>query len=349
MRTMYVFGLCALVGALLFPGGLFAAHLFLDPDTSTYGRQDTFYVPIRIETHGECVNAVELALAYNPAVLSVQDVVTGDSIITLWTERPTIEKNGAVQTGRVTLSGGIPGGYCGRVEGDPGQTNVLAKLVVTGTPSTAPVGTVATTSIIVEPGAAVYLNDGVGSEAELTVVGTNLLLVAATSSSENVWLGDVRSDTLAPDYFDITLVEGPSAGKREHYIVFNTTDKQSGIDHYEVLETDPNQFGFLIWTAREAHWVVAESPYVLRDQKLRSKIMVKAVDKNGNERVTEYVPPMSFLEEYTRASVLIPSITLLVLVLVALLLLGHLARARRHIEATEEPLLHEEPYDEHQS
>jgi len=62
--------------------------------------------------------------------------------------------------------------------------------------------------------------------------------------------------------------------------VFGTQDKGSGIDHYEVAESD-NPF------VNEANlvWRRAESPELLQDQSGRSTVYVKAVDRDGNVRI----------------------------------------------------------------
>ncbi len=297
-----------------------AAHIFLDYEADSQNLQDTFYIPIRIDTQGECINALRIAVAYDPTQISIVDVSTGDSVLTLWTQTPTVQRVEGKEIGRVVLEGGVPGGYCGRLPGDPGQVNIVAKLVVTGVSDV--VNEIKTTQLIVEPETVVFLNDGRGTEAELTVLGVNLALTQSTTSPDNIWLYDVRSDESAPQFFEIIFVEGPSEGNSKHYIAFNTTDKQSGIDHYEVLETDPDRFGFLSWVSRESYWVQVKSPYVLRDQKLKSKIMVKAVDKNGNERIITYTPQMSVFKEFTSSSNLVFfSVILLVLMLGVLLIL----------------------------
>jgi hypothetical protein len=208
----------------------------------------------------------------------------------------------------------MPGGYCGRVEGDPGLTNILARLVVSAVPSAENTSSTTQASIVVLPETQVILADGAGTIAPLTVQGIDLTLTQTTGASNNIWLTDVKSDMIAPELFDIILVTGPSVGNNKSYITFSTVDKQSGIDHYEVLETDPDRFGILTWVPREAHWVRGDSPYVLRDQKLHSKIMVKAIDKAGNERVVEYEPPMSALTVLTRPLVLIPTMSIVILI-----------------------------------
>jgi hypothetical protein len=85
-------------------------------------------------------------------------------------------------------------------------------------------------------------------------------------------------DTTPPEVFkpEIAEIEG------KKYLLFLTTDKTSGVDYYEVLETKDK---------RQETWKIAKSPYILSDQGFKSKILVKAVDKAGNEQIFEISPP----------------------------------------------------------
>jgi hypothetical protein len=284
--------LCVVLFLYATPLLVFAAEIVLDPAQRQYSWLDTFMVPVRIETGDECINAVSVTVQYDPERLTLIDVGRGSSIITLWTEAPAID----ALKGEIRFSGGVPGGYCGRIAGDPGFTNVLAELAFTGARGDALVDQFDTAIGI--PRAEVLLHDGLGTPVSVATRGATLTLSNSSVQPQDEWLGTVRADTTAPELFDITLGTDPNISGG-HFIVFNTTDKQSGVDHYAVLETDPARFGFLTWTPRAAYWVDAESPYILRDQKLRSKIMVKAIDKAGNERVVEYTPPQPLLAEVT--------------------------------------------------
>jgi hypothetical protein len=328
---MWKYQVALMVAAVLIVHPVHAAQVYLVSPESSVSVHDTFYVPIRIDTQGECINTVDVAVLYDPSVVSVRDVATGNSIITLWAERPEIERdlNGR-ESGRVSFSGGVPGGYCGRVLGDAGLTNTLAELVVTGSATRGGVGT--TTRMFLDPATVLYRNDGAATVVDRTLLGIELAMETSTTSPDDQWLRDVQSDTVAPEFFDIRLVQGPSVGSPYHYIVFSTTDKQSGVDHYQVLETDPDRFGILTWVQRESRWVTVESPYILRDQKLHSKILVKAVDKNGNERIAEYTPPMSPLVQFTRPVVLVPALLFMLLVAVILALVVRMVRMRRQLE-----------------
>lgn len=326
MRRLFNISFLLVIATIIsFPTTADAVQVFLETSDNFYNQSETFYVLVRLDTQGECVNAVKVDVAYNPEMISVKDVGIGDSVLTLWTQFPTIQKNEGKEVGSVVFEGGVPGGYCGRVIGDPGLTNVLAKLVVSGVPQTLGEGAT-TTQIVIGPATQVFLHDGTGREASSTVLGVELALTHSSTSLTDIWLSDVRQDEISPDFFEITFVEGPSVGSDKHYIVFNTVDKQSGIDHYEVLETDPDRFGFLSWIPRESYWVVATSPYTLRDQHLRSKILVKAVDKNGNERVVTFTPPMSPLAELANSK---SFLAILFSLLVVIVVLGSIVLRRR--------------------
>jgi hypothetical protein len=98
----------------------------------------------------------------------------------------------------------------------------------------------------------------------------------------------------------------------QYYIIFSTTDKQSGMDHFEVLEIRHDQeLGIVkggFWdklkgkTTFVPEWETAKIPYLLNDQDLLSIIRVKAIDKAGNERFVEYIPPEANVIKSTELS-----------------------------------------------
>ena len=104
------------------------------------------------------------------------------------------------------------------------------------------------------------------------------------------WQEELEKDTIPPEAFEIELYQDPSIFGGKYFIVFSTTDKQTGIDHYEVKEG-------------KRKWQEAESPYLLGDQKLESIIKVKAVDKAGNER-TVLIGPFRPLKRITWKDIL---------------------------------------------
>jgi len=85
-------------------------------------------------------------------------------------------------------------------------------------------------------------------------------------------------DSTPPEDFKPEIGKDPAIFEGKYFLSFTTADKTSGIDFFEVKEGKRN-------------FKRAESPYLLEDQELKSIIKVKAVDKAGNERIAEIIPP----------------------------------------------------------
>jgi hypothetical protein len=245
-------------------------------------------VGVRIDTdEGECINTVDATIHYDGSINAV-DISRGDSILSIWVEEPVIDE--ANHT--IHFAGGLPGGYCGRIPGDPSLTNVLLK-VVFKSPGLS-IGSGATTKtprIWFDENTQVLLHDGYGTPAMLQLQEAHINLADTPGGQINdTWKDDVHNDSEIPSDFAIALTKDDSAFNKEYFIVFNSSDKQSGIDHYEVMEEPFAEFSAFKWGRADAPWVKTESPYVLKDQTLNSTIRVKAIDKAGNIRVVTLVP-----------------------------------------------------------
>ncbi len=271
---------------LTLPMSASAASLYLDPDTGTYGPGDTFVLNVRLNPEGDCVNVAEVTLSYPSESMRAADFSKGGSILSLWVQEPKID----TKAGTVTFSGGIPGGYCGRIQGDPSLTNVIGKVVFTVTNATARRAAIRFTN------SALYLNDGHGTKLIPEFRDATIQLAAQATQSGNPWLAEVGADTMPPDPFDVQVESTRGVFGGKYYIVFSTIDKQSGVDHYEVVEN--------------GSWAKATSPHLLPDQSLRGGIEVRAIDKAGNIRLGTYVEGsaparVSNFEDYTALIVIL--------------------------------------------
>jgi len=103
-------------------------------------------------------------------------------------------------------------------------------------------------------------------------------------------------DAIAPKEFTPRVVYIDD----KYSVVFAATDMLSGIDYYEIAEVSPRHF-FEVGNNEEIKevedWFSAESPFLLKDQRLRSRVIVKAVDHAGNTRIVEIVPLRKFGRE----------------------------------------------------
>jgi len=272
-----------------------AATLYLDPSTATLNRGDALVASVRLipdKDAGECINAVDAVINYTDNIQPV-DVSIGKSIFNIWVEKPTINR----EKNQITFAGGIPNGYCGRVDGDPMYTNIIAEIVFRS-PGVQIGATDTSREAVIEfgPETIALLNDGQGTRANLGTLGSVITLEkTAGSTIVDTWRDDVRADRTPPEKFSIELVRDDTGvvSRGRYYIVFSTTDKQTGVSHYEIMEEPISEFKAFKWGEVGVPWITANSPYVLKDQNLNSIIRVKAVDKAGNEYIATLVPDES--------------------------------------------------------
>ena len=247
-----------------------AAMLYLDPASGDYGAGDTFVVNIRLDNENECINVADVKTRFPTDLLRVSDFSKGGSILTLWVEEPTIDNT----KGIVSFSGGIPAGYCGRIQGDPGLSNILGKIIFEVPPEIKNNAEPKTARVEILPDSRVLLNDGLGSSAKTTVSSAEFSISPSVSVLKSEWLGQLQKDQILPESFKVILQKNNEVFDGKYYLIFSTVDKQSGLDYFEVFE--------------KGNWRRAESPYLLLDQSLLGEIKVRAVDKAGNERFGEY-------------------------------------------------------------
>lgn len=268
-----------------------AATLYMDPNQAELKRGDTIRVSVRLDAgDNECVNVVDATITYSENIEPV-DISRGQSILSMWVEEPKINKDKHT----ITFAGGIPNGYCGRIPGDPRLTNNVVDLLFQS-PGMQIGNSKNGNEVAIDftPETQVLLNDGLGTIANTKLFGSKISLTKdAGTEIINPWQETVKNDKILPEKFSISLEHTTNAYSNDYFIVFNTTDKQSGIDHYEVIEEPLSSKNLFGWGASTAPWSKVRSPYVLQDQSLNSTIRVKAIDKAGNEYIAVYLPDVS--------------------------------------------------------
>ena len=265
-----------------------AALLYMDPGIADISPGDTLKISVRLDTdEGECINVVDGVINYS-ANIQLVDISRGSSIMSMWVEEPVIDATNRT----ITFAGGIPNGYCGRIAGDPRLTNVVVDLLFQSPGFVIGAGSTTQEALLsFSDDTQVLLNDGLGTRAPLGFLGAKInLWKTASGTINNQWRDIVAADDIYPEEFSIALERTKNAYSNDWFIVFNTTDKQSGIDHYEVIEESMIEANLFNWGREDAPWIKAKSPYVLNDQSLNSTIRVRAIDKAGNEYIATYVP-----------------------------------------------------------
>jgi len=262
-----------IIGFALFPAITFAAILYLEPSSGEYQPGDTFIVEMKIDTEGECINTIEANLSFSQDILKAVDFSQGQSIIILWVKSPEINQ----ESGLISFAGGIPGGYCGRIPGEPGVTNLLGKIIFRIPGMIVGELMEGSAEVKILDTSEVLLNDGLGTRAKLATQEAAFEILSKLEPSKDEWFQELKEDTIPPEPFEIEIHQESAIFEGKYFITFSTTDKQTGLDYYEVKEG-------------ERDWKEMGSPYLLEDQGLKSIIKVKAVDKAGNERIAEYIP-----------------------------------------------------------
>jgi len=326
MRTYSLLGLFVFIGFTATPVAN-AASLYIDPAMSSMARGDSVTLSVRLDTNEaeqECVNAVDAVIRYTDNITPI-DVTMADSIFSMWVEPPKIDKENHL----ITFAGGIPNGYCGRIQGDPRLTNTIAKLIFRLPGFSVGNGGITASStgnVEFAQETTAYLNDGLGTKADLSTYGATIALSDKPGTElKDDWQKEIQADNIPPEQFsiDLTVIDG----KRS--IVFNTTDKQTGIDEYQVMEEPISSLFDFRWGRADAPWVTSRSPHRLDDQSLNSIIRVKAIDKAGNEYTATLIPDESMRGVSVRDMLLGGAVGLIVLLLLGTTLLVVRARRRR--------------------
>lgn len=282
-----------------------AATISFSPEQGDLNIGDIFTVDIKIDMDDteECINTIEGVIGFDNSFLAAEDFSTGDSFLTLWLNKPGAGDMAEINSQkRLKFAGGTPGGYCGKIPGDDGNSNIVGKIIfrvvnagVDGPNSTK-------TKVFFYPDTQALLNDGFGTQAKLVTRSAEFNVSKDQSGTRQEWEKLKTADNIPPESFTLELLKNETIYDGKYYLVWNTTDKQTGIDHYEAQENfigESDLAGNAPWMSikglfgikpPEAPWEKISQPYIIKDQSLSSLIRIKVVDKAGNSQIAEYLP-----------------------------------------------------------
>lgn len=283
-----------------------AATLTLVPNHTSVLLDQPVRVDLSIDTGADTANALQGEIDFPITMFSLQSIRDGASPISFWIESP--EETGS---GTVSFSGIIPGGFQGSAKA------VISLWLLPIAPGTGTV-TLAMPQLL--------RNDGSGSSIAVSSTPATVAIsstVATSTPSQRVSL-------VSPDVFTPVVTQDPNLFGGQYFLVFSTTDKGSGIDHYEVLEVPTAKNA----GASSPAWQTASSPYLLQDQSLSSNIFVRAVDRAGNFTVVE-VPAEHPASGLPWGNSAFPgwawiAIAILLAIILSFVVLAILRRRRRH-------------------
>jgi hypothetical protein len=253
-----------------------AAELYLKSSQDSYFPNEIFKAEIRLNvSSGENVTALEGHIKYNPQDLKALEFLKGNSILT-YVDEPKINQ----EEGIVTFSGIIPGGYKGRLPGDPGESNLLGTIAfqVLKTNNL-------TTKIEASNNSRIYLDAGQELKSNLIfqTLEININSQEVVFNPLNELSSSKELDKIPPEEFTPEIIQI----NNEYFIAFNAQDKQSGIDHYEIRFFESNILGQLHQISLTEK---AVNPHLLNISEIKNIIEVEAIDKAGNERIATLYP-----------------------------------------------------------
>jgi len=259
------------VGFALMPALASAAEITLDSNTQSIGVGSQFEIGVFLNAESENINAIEGILRFSADILEFKELNDGNSIVNFWVERPSRRVEN-----EIIFSGITPGGFVGK-RGLIFRITFLAKNEGNGK--------------LEMQNIKALLNDGNGTAADISV---SPLKIIVTSQDLSLPPKKEAKDQEPPESFKPEIARDPAIFDGKWFLVFATQDKGLGIGRYEIKETRSRIFELF------PKWISAESPYALRDQKLKSYIFVKAVDKAGNVRIEKILPqnPLRWYENY---------------------------------------------------
>ena len=245
--------------ALILPTSVRAASLVFSTDKANYSTGDSFVVELKLNTENEKVNVIDAALSFDADKFEVKDISTGGSVFSLWTRTPVFSN----ESGKIFFTGGTP------QNAENGK--ILTIVFIAKEPG---VG-----AINILPDSAAYLADGKGTKETLPATAKSVAISPKSDASafRDDWVKVLSSDKTAPKNPAVVLGQDPSLFDGKYFLSFSSYDEASGLNYFEVQEGGLPA-------------VKTESPYVLRDQSLKSPVKISVFDKAGNN-VTEVVEP----------------------------------------------------------
>lgn len=243
----------ALFIAGLFAPSVYAAEFLIQPASADVAPGGTILVRVLVDTEGENLNAFAGTLHVPHDLLTPVSVRDGESIITVWVDRPIIHEDGTI-----TFSGVTPGGYRGS------GGNVFSAVFEA---RDAGQGTLSLSAM------QALLHDGLGTPSATFAKSAQIIVSADGESLVQ------EKDVFPPEPFTIVLEQSPAAFDGQKFLIFSSHDKGSGIAFYEVCE------GFLV------PCVKSSSPHPLKKQSADFLVSVRAVDIDGNVRVAYLFTP----------------------------------------------------------
>jgi hypothetical protein len=227
-----------------------AMTIELEKPVGEVGVNDVVSLNVYLDTEGKEINAIDGKVTLT-GDFEIRSVSTAGSVFDLWPNKPSVEGDD------ITFVGGTTSGVFGS------RLRVFSVAIK-------PLGTetVSFSAGDIE----VFLNDGVGTKVVATGKPRQIVVLQNSGGANRNDLEKlILEDKTQPKEFKVYIGRDASLHDGKYFASFNTTDAESGIDRYEVIEGDNPV-------------VRSGNTYVLMNQSLDGELTVRAIDMAGNVR-----------------------------------------------------------------
>ena len=258
--------------SLFFTASVFAADFIFSNLSQSIESGSEFKIDFLVDANFFPLNAISGKIFFSVDTASLQSIEAGASQINFWVEPPK-----KTAPGEISFSGIVPNGFEGKIF----LFSAIFRANSTGT-------------ITLDYGELqALLNDGLGSED--TVTKKNLSIIITPLLNASVEQKIIAIDREPPNIFFPEIVKNANLFDNANAVIFHADDKQSGIERYEILEKITYRLFGKNYSL--GVWKPAVSPYRLYDQKRHSEIFIRAIDRQGNERIV-HLPAQSPAQWY---------------------------------------------------
>ncbi len=221
--------------------------------------KDTFSANIFLDTEGKDINVIEGSIKFNiknNKDIKIKDISEANSAVSVWSRKPSL----SVAGNTITFSGGSLNSI------NSNHTLLFTVFVEVDTSGSL---NIEQTNIVG------YLSDGLGTKISYKNNTDTFAILSEGSKPVDSEFSLISGDNEPPLPFTIELLQDPNINSGMKYLSFETTDSGSGMDRYEVIESNNKP-------------IVTGSSYVPLNQESIKNITVMAYDKAGNVRVETY-------------------------------------------------------------
>jgi len=213
---------------------------------------DIVILNVYLNSEGKEINALEGAIQIK-GNYEIKNINTAGSIFDLWPNKPSFSEE------KITFVGGATSGVFG------------SRLKVF---SIALKSLDSKEIVFLSEKTEAFLNDGIGTRIDVEKMEKSISSLDSVGENKNELEKLITEDKNSPNSFEIVIGKDQGVFDGKYFASFNTTDAESGINRYEVMENNnlPVRTG---------------NTYVLQDQSLKGTIAVKAIDNAGNVRLIQ--------------------------------------------------------------